>query len=52
MEGEADANGDKQITVAEMQAYLSESVTRQALSMNRTQQPQVVGDTSRLLVGR
>ncbi len=51
MEGEADANGDKQITVAEMQAYLSARVPRRAMSMNRTQQPQVVGDQSRVLVG-
>jgi osmotically-inducible protein OsmY len=52
MEGEADSNKDGQITVAEMQTYLSAQVTRQAMSMNRTQQPQVVGDTSRVLVGR
>ena len=52
MEGEADANKDKQITVGEMQTYLSENVTRRAMGMNRTQQPQVVGDTSRVLVGR
>ena len=52
MEGEADANKDGQITVAEMQTYLSEQVPRRAMSMNRTQQPQVVGDTSRVLVGR
>ena len=52
MEGGADANGDKQITVAEMQTYLSEQVPRRAMSMNRTQQPQVVGDQSRVLVGR
>jgi hypothetical protein len=52
MEGEADGNKDGQITVAEMQAYLSEQVPRQAMSMNRTQQPQVVGDQARVLVGR
>ena len=52
MEGDADTNKDKQITVAEMQAYLSENVTRRAMGMNRTQQPQVVGDQSRVLVGR
>jgi hypothetical protein len=52
MEGEADSNKDGQITVAEMQTYLSAQVPRQAMSMNRTQQPQVVGDTSRVLVGR
>jgi Skp family chaperone for outer membrane proteins len=52
MEGEADGNKDGQITVAEMQSYLSEKVTRRAMGMNRTQQPQVVGDQSRVLVGR
>jgi hypothetical protein len=52
MEGEADANKDGQITVAEMQTYLSEQVPRRAMSMNRTQQPQVVGNQSRVLVGR
>jgi hypothetical protein len=52
MEGEADTNKDRQITVAEMQAYLNENVTRRAMGMNRTQQPQVVGDQSRVLVGR
>ena len=52
MEGDADANKDKQITVAEMQTYLTENVTRRAMGMNRTQQPQVVGDQSRVLVGR
>ena len=52
MEGEADANKDKQITVAEMQAYLSENVSRRAMGMNRTQQPQVIGDQTRVLVGR
>ena len=52
MEGEADSNNDKQITVGEMRAYLAENVTKRALGMNRTQQPQVVGDQSRVLVVR
>jgi len=52
MEGEADANKDGQITVAEMQAYLAERVLRRAMGMNRTQQPQVVGDQTRVLVER
>lgn len=52
MEGEADVNGDKQITVGEMQTYLSEHVPRQAMSLNRTQQVQVVGDESRVLIRR
>jgi len=52
MEGEADGNKDGQITVAEMQAYLAERVPRRAMGMNRTQQPQVVGDQTRVLVVR
>ena len=52
MEGEADQNKDGRITVQEMQSYLKDSVGRKAMSMNRTQQPQVVGDQSRVLVGR
>lgn len=52
MEGDADGNKDGQITVAEMQAYLSDRVPRRAMGMNRAQQPQVVGDQSRVLVPR
>jgi len=37
--------------VAEMQAYLAERVPRRAMGMNRTQQPQVLGDLNRVLVG-
>ena len=52
MEGEADQNKDGVITVQEMQSYLSDSVGRKAMSLSRTQQPQVVGDQSKVLVGR
>jgi hypothetical protein len=52
MEGEADLNKDGKITLDEIQAYLSENVGRQARIMNRQQEPQVIGDGSRLLVGR
>jgi hypothetical protein len=52
MEGEADQNKDGVITVQEMQSYLSDSVGRKAMSLSRTQQPQVVGNQSRVLVGR
>ena len=52
MEGEADQNKDGAITVQEMQASLSDSVGKTAMSLNRTQQPQVAGDQSRVLVGR
>ena len=52
MEGEADQNKDGAITLQEMQGYLSDSVGRKAMSLNRTQQPQLVGEQSRVLLGR
>jgi hypothetical protein len=52
MEGEADANKDGKITVGEMQAYLVENVGRQAGMMSRKQQPQLIGDANKVLVGR
>lgn len=52
MEGEADANQDGKITVGEMQDYLSDKVARQAMTLNRIQQPQLIGDANRVLVGR
>jgi hypothetical protein len=50
MEGEADLNKDGRITVEEMQSYLKEAVGRKAMALNRTQQPQVVGDPTRDLL--
>jgi hypothetical protein len=52
MEGDADANRDGKITTGEMQAYLVENVGRQAGMMNRKQEPQLVGDVNRILVGK
>jgi hypothetical protein len=52
MEGDADANKDGKITLGEMQAYLSENVGRQAAMMSRKQEPQLIGDVSKVLVGR
>jgi hypothetical protein len=52
MEGDADANKDGKITLGEMQGYLAENVGRQAGMMNRKQEPQLIGDPSRVLVGR
>jgi hypothetical protein len=52
LEGEADENKDGKITVAELQSYIADMVPRQALKMNRRQQPQLVGDTARVLVSR
>ncbi len=52
MEGDADANKDGKITLGEIQAYLSENVGRQAAMMSRKQEPQLIGDANRVLVGR
>lgn len=52
MEGEADLNKDGKITLDETQQYLSENVGRHARTMNRQQEPQVIGDGSKVLVGR
>ncbi len=52
MEGEADINRDGKITAGEMHGYLAERVTRQAGMLNRRQDPQLVGDANRVLVGQ
>jgi hypothetical protein len=52
LEGEADMNKDGKITAGELQAYLADMVPRQALKMNRKQEPQLVGDSERVLVSR
>jgi len=52
MEGDADGNKDGKITLGEMQAYLVENVSRQAGAMSRKQEPQLIGDSDRVLVGR
>jgi len=52
MEGEADANKDGKITVGEMQDYLSDKVSRQAMTLNRKQTTQLVGDAAQVLVVR
>ncbi len=50
MEGEADTNNDRKITIAEMQEYLADKVGRQAMALNRRQTPQLFGDSARVLV--
>jgi hypothetical protein len=52
MEGDADTDKDGKITLGEMQSYLVENVGRQAGMMNRKQEPQLIGDANRVLVGR
>lgn len=52
IEGEADENKDGNITAGEIQLYLSEQVSRQALSFNRKQQTQLYGDMNKVVVER
>ena len=52
LEGEASEKKDGKITVRELQNYLAEMVPRQAMRMNRKQQPQLIGDPDRVLVNK
>jgi hypothetical protein len=52
MEGDADGNKDGKITAGEMQEYLQDKVSRQAMSMSRKQDTQLVGDANKVLMGR
>ena len=52
IEGDADAKKNGKITLGEMQSYLSENVSRHAAMMSRKQEPQLIGDVNRVLVGR
>ena len=52
MEGDADGNKDGKITAGEMQEYLQDKVSRQAMSMSRKQDTQLVGDANKVLMVR
>lgn len=52
MEDEPDENKDGLITAGELQNYLSEMVSRQAMVQNRKQQPQLIGDGGKLVVSK
>jgi hypothetical protein len=52
LEGDADGNKDGKITAGEMQEYLQDKVSRQAMSMSRKQDTQLVGDANKVLMGR
>jgi len=47
MEGDADTNGDKQITAGELHAYVKSNVVQQS---SGTQTPELQGDADRVLV--
>ncbi len=50
LEGEADGAKDGTITVGKLQNYIFDKVSRFAMKMNRTQEPQLVGDSAKVLV--
>ncbi len=52
LEGEADQNRDGTVTIGKLQGYLADRVPRFAMTMSRKQEPQMVGDANRVLVGR
>jgi hypothetical protein len=52
MEGDADGNKDGKITAGEMLEYLQDKVSRQAMSMSRKQDTQLVGDANKVLMGK
>jgi TPR repeat protein len=50
LEGDADANKDKKITTGELHEYVSKNVGPMAQRRNRQQDPQLMGDSTRVLV--
>ncbi len=50
LEGEAEANGDRRITAGELHDYVSKRVRQVAAGRNRQQDPQLIGDSARVLV--
>ena len=52
LEGGADENKDGTITIGKLQSYLAERVPRFAMTMSRKQEPQLVGDSARVLVSK
>jgi len=50
MEGPADANSDKKITVGELHTYVRKNVKQQSIRLGHTQVSKLQGDTNRILV--
>jgi hypothetical protein len=52
LEGGADSTRDGQLTFGELQGYLLDKVSSFAATLKRTQEPQFIGDSGKVLVGR
>ena len=50
LEGDADANEDRQITTGELHAFVAGNVARQVQRLGKDQTPQIAGDEDRVLV--
>lgn len=50
LEGLADSNRDKTVTVAELYSYVAGQVSKDAGQLNRIQEPQLIGDRGRTLI--
>jgi uncharacterized caspase-like protein len=52
LEGAADLNNDRQVSLGELYEYLSIAVPKFSLSMNKVQSPQLFGDSSFVILGK
>jgi len=50
MRGNADSDNDGQVTVKELEEYVTRNVTEQARLLNRVQTPEVTGTKDKVLV--
>jgi hypothetical protein len=50
MEGPADANSDKEVTVSELHTYVRKNVKQQSIRLGHRQVPELQGDANRVLV--
>ena len=50
LEGFADGDNDGKIKIKELDEYLKTSVSRNALSINKRQNPQVIGNLEKVIV--
>jgi len=50
LQGKADSNNDKKITNEEIYTYVATNVEIEAFNLGRTQTPQIIGDSDKILV--
>ena len=50
LQGDADLDGNREITVSELYTFVERGVTRQAVRLGRDQSPELFGESGRVLV--